>query len=600
MFANIGPILLAALGISFLIFIHELGHFVAARMFGVRVEIFSVGFGPRLFGFRRGDTDYRFSAVPLGGYVKMAGEYGDYDDERPLAADDLNAKPAWQRAVVFSAGVIVNFAFAFVVFPVAFALGVPFMAPMLGVVAPGGAAWQAGLRPGDQFVAVGGTPVYQFSDVALEVALGDPERMLVEVRRGDELMTVPLHPTRNADEGRYEIGIAPALDPVIQVAPDGPAARVGLQDGDRIVAIDGTPLDEAIDGAAALMLGALQSGSPVTLRYERNGTQHDARIEPLRDEDPRRPVLGMLPIATRVAGLRHSASSAEQPLEVGDTVLAVAGSLVTDAPSLRAALRAAPPGDVPVRVRRQREERTLTLPAALREPVASGDAAFELDWDGATVRISAEGALADAGLRSGDTILSLNGVALERYADLQERVQEGGGRYRLVYRPGDGGEPVTIEAESRPIPLWNYGIAVTPLQIFHKESIGGAIRAGVHTSANFLRTTWLTLTKLVTGDVAAKNLGGIVTISVISYHFAESGFTELLFFLGLLSINLGFINILPVPVLDGGQVMFLVFEKIKGSRLSERFMNSMQLAGLAAIVLLVVYVTYQDIVRLVG
>ncbi|MHC5210030.1 MAG: RIP metalloprotease RseP [Planctomycetota bacterium] len=600
MFANIGPILLAALGISFLIFIHELGHFLAARFFGVRVEIFSVGFGPRLFGFRRGDTDYRFSAVPLGGYVKMAGEYGDYDDERPLAPDDLNAKPAWQRAVVFSAGVIVNFGFAFIVFPIAFAMGVPFMAPVLGVIAPGGAAWQAGLLPGDEILSVNGNPAYQFSDVALEVALADPEHTKVTVRRGDAVVTVPLRPTRNTDAGRYEIGISPALDPRIQVTPGGPAERAGLQDGDHIVAIDGTQLEDAIDGAATLIVDVMQSGEPVTIEYERDGTRHEATVEAKRQENPERPVLGMLPVATRVAGLRGLAASSNQPLLVGDTVLAVAGQLVTDATALRAALLEAPAGDVPLRVRRDGEEQLLTLPAALRDPVAAGDAALELDWGGTTVRISDDGALADAGLQSGATILSLNGVTLDGYADLQERVSEGGGRYRLVYQPADGSAPATVEVDSRPIPLWDYGLAISALQVFHKESIGGAIRAGIHTSMNFLRTTWLTLTKLVTGDVAAKNLGGIVSISVISYHFAESGFTQLLFFLGLLSINLGFINILPVPVLDGGQVMFLIFEKIKGSQLSERFMNSMQIAGLLAIVALVVYVTYQDIVRLVG
>ena len=130
MLGDLGSILLAALGISFLIFIHELGHFLAARAFGVRVETFSIGFGPRLFGWRRGQTDYRLSLVPLGGYVKMAGEYGDLRDGTVLAADDLSAKPPWQRAIIFAGGVIVNVLFAFVAFPVAFALGVPFTAPV--------------------------------------------------------------------------------------------------------------------------------------------------------------------------------------------------------------------------------------------------------------------------------------------------------------------------------------------------------------------------------------------------------------------------------------------------------------------------------------
>src|SRR5262245_3252598 len=111
MLTQLGNILLAALGISFLIFIHELGHFAAARLFKVRVDTFSLGFGPRLWGIRRGATDYRLSAVPLGGYVKMAGEYGDYKPDEQPAPDELLAKPAWQRAIIFSGGVIVNFAF---------------------------------------------------------------------------------------------------------------------------------------------------------------------------------------------------------------------------------------------------------------------------------------------------------------------------------------------------------------------------------------------------------------------------------------------------------------------------------------------------------
>jgi regulator of sigma E protease len=141
---------------------------------------------------------------------------------------------------------------------------------------------------------------------------------------------------------------------------------------------------------------------------------------------------------------------------------------------------------------------------------------------------------------------------------------------------------------------------VKPIEALRAEGLAGSVRAGFDTSLNIIRTTWLTLLKLFTGDVATSNLGGIVSISVITYQFAELGFPKLLFFLGLLSINLGFINVLPIPVLDGGQVLFLILEKIKGRRLSERFMNGMQMAGLAAIVLLVLYVTYNDISRLVG
>ncbi|MBM3986233.1 MAG: RIP metalloprotease RseP, partial [Planctomycetes bacterium] len=249
MFSNLGSILLAALGISFLIFIHELGHFLAARLFNVRVETFSVGFGPRVWGFRRGETDYRLSAVPLGGYVKMAGEYGELRDGSTLAADDLTAKPPWQRAVIFSAGVVVNVIFAFIVFPVAFSLGVPFTAPVIGSVAEGGPAWQAGVQPGDEVLAVDGHRVYGFPDVALEVALSDPEGTTLRLRRDGRETEVVLRAARNTQEDRLEIGVGPASSRRLSVERDGLAWSAGLRPGDELVDVDGVPLsaDEAPD-----------------------------------------------------------------------------------------------------------------------------------------------------------------------------------------------------------------------------------------------------------------------------------------------------------------------------------------------------------------
>ena len=135
--------------------------------------------------------------------------------------------------------------------------------------------------------------------------------------------------------------------------------------------------------------------------------------------------------------------------------------------------------------------------------------------------------------------------------------------------------------------------------LVRKEDFAGALRAGTDGAINMLRTTWLTLARLFTGQVSTSHLGGIVSISVLTYQFAEWGLPKLLTFLALLSINLAIINILPIPVLDGGQILFLLLEAVRGKRLSERFLNGMQLAGLAFILALVLYVTYNDIMRLV-
>ena len=597
---NLGPIALAALGISFLIFIHELGHFLAARLFGVRVEIFSIGFGPRLAGFRRGETDYRISAVPLGGYVKMAGEYGDSAADAPPRPDDLLAKPAWQRAIVFSAGVIVNFLFAFLVLPIAFRLGIPFVAPVIGAVIPGGAAWASGVRPGDEVLAIDGSRVYQFSDVSSGVALGDPEGVLLRVRRGESELDLLVRPERDHQEERWDIGIMPAFDNRLAIVPDGPAAQAGLHDGDRVIAVNGRAIESAPGGVLGVLPAALRSGEPVTITSERDGAVVEARVEPAPGPPSDQLLLGIEPVMTRVSAVQAEAGGGDRlPLISGDVVLEVAGLRVTDPESIRAALESAPEGDVELLVRRDRQVEPLVLSPGSRAALLSGAVAFEHDSSGTAITILPGSSLAAAGVEDGDTITAIDDVGVTSYDELQRRIQQSGPRVQLSWRRGAEGEIRTAAVERRALPSFDYGMNVGLLRRLHREDLPGSIRAGIDTSLSMLRMTWLTLAKLFTGDVGTKNLGGIVQISVLSYRLADESFTELLCFLGLLSINLGFINILPIPVLDGGQLMFLLFERIKGRRLSERFLNSMQMAGLAAILLLVVYVTFQDIIKLI-
>ena len=597
MLGDLGSILLAALGISFLIFIHELGHFLAARAFGVRVETFSIGFGPRLFGWRRGQTDYRLSLVPLGGYVKMAGEYGDLRDGAVLAADDLSAKPPWQRAIIFAGGVIVNVLFAFVAFPVAFALGVPFTAPVLGSLAPGGPAWQADLRPGDEVLSVDGHRVYQFQDIALEVALADPQHTLLRVRRDGREFEVVLRSERDELQGRWQIGVGPAGDGTIAVEKGKAAAAAGLRTGDELVAIDGVPL--APDDRPELALERLfLNGGTAHVSVRRGDQTLDVVLEPKREEVPGKRLLGITPVDTRVVALRRAALDARFPLQPGDVVLEVAGQPVAGADEILLRVAEAPPGPVTLAVERDGESVAVLLPE--QRALLADDVAFDIDKGGTAVRVIPEGALAAAGVRDGDIIKALNGEPVHDYDTLQARAGNGDTRFHVDFLSRADGELHAVDVETRLPVRWDYGVFARMRESRQEESIPGALRAGVVTSLNMLRTTWLTLKKLVTGDVAADNLGGIVSISVLTYQFADTGLTKLLYFLGLLSINLAFINVLPIPVLDGGQMLFLLLEKLKGGRLSERFMNAAQLAGLLAIVALVLYVTYNDITRLVG
>jgi len=600
---------LAVLGISFLIFIHEAGHFVAARLFDVRVETFSIGFGPRLFGWRRRGTDYRISIIPLGGYVKMAGEYGDLPDDEEPDPGDLMAKPIWQRVVIFSAGVIVNIVFAFLLFPIAFGTGVPFLAPMVGDTQVGGAAWRAGLRPGDTILAVNGQRVWDFSDVALEVALGDPDELVFDVERDGVRFEQRVEPQRVG--GAYSAGIVvPHLATVElsddRVPTDGtPLPRDELHTGDRLLAVNGLRIGEPYRGSTLSTWRALQLAqgrfepSSLSLLVERDGEQLTIEHELTRlDPEPGdQRVIGAEAVQNLVAAVRGGSADALS-LREGDVVLGAPGHPVLRADDLyHLAERGAP---LEMRVERDGERLDLVLDQRDVEALRAGAVALGSNEKSARLLVTPGGPLARAGLLDGDELLSLDKQPMTDFASLLKVLQASPERvdHQLTYRRDGVDNSVSVRSEAPP--RWDLGFSPQRHDVVYDLGFGESLQAGFDASVNALRSTGMTLGKLFTGEVSADNLGGPVAIARITYGSAERDFSSLLHFLALLSVNLGVINILPIPVLDGGQILFLLFEKVKGGRLSDRFLQNAQLTGLVAILALMVYVTFNDLSRLVG
>src|SRR5690606_35153594 len=224
-------VLFAIIGIGIIIFIHELGHFLAAKKVGIRVERFALGFDPpfrgrhlRFFSFRRGETEYVLGMIPFGGYVKMAGEMlSDTSGDRRPADDEFLAKSIGARAFVLVAGAAMNIASAFIFFALAFAIGVPFMAPVVGKIVPGEPAWQAGLRAGDEIISINGERATRFEDLVLKIALSSRgEKINVGVRRPAESAEEPnayqelsfvVEPKWDEELGMREIGVVAPVSP---------------------------------------------------------------------------------------------------------------------------------------------------------------------------------------------------------------------------------------------------------------------------------------------------------------------------------------------------------------------------------------------------
>jgi regulator of sigma E protease len=228
--------------LGFLVFAHESGHFLLAKLFRVRVLVFSLGFGKRLFGFRKGATDYRVSLIPLGGYVRMAGDTPE--ENQPANPEEFLSKPKWQRFLILVAGPFMN-----VVIAIAFIAGISMVGtesviihPIIGEVTPGKPAARAGLLPGDRIVAINGEAMDDFDDIRLAIGTRSGTPLRIDYLRNGQRRTATLTP--EPEESEYgpvgRAGFRPFLDTTLgRVTAGSPAAAAGLRTGDRIISVNG-------------------------------------------------------------------------------------------------------------------------------------------------------------------------------------------------------------------------------------------------------------------------------------------------------------------------------------------------------------------------
>ncbi len=429
--------------LGLMILVHEWGHFIVARLFGVRVDVFSIGFGPRLFGWKRGATDYRISALPLGGYVRMAGQdlsEVDSGDVAPTGApDELMSKPRWQRALISFAGPAVNLILPVVLLAGFFVIkGLPYPAYLDKAVVITGLRStsplaKAGMHDGDRIIAINDieTPTWsKVNDVLMQIPITGNLRFNVEHQGAKQTIEVSAADIRKTDR---VLGNLPAPAMVGRVERGKPASRAGLQRGDVIVSVNGTPVRSWFEFFDAIRQS---NGQTLNAVVRRNGNELTIAIHPMQDKDE----------------------------------------------------------------------------------------------DGQTV--------------------------------------------------------------------WRIGMAPGTEWGFKEMSLAASVKEATDETIGATGKLMSVIGRLFTGKLSVRQLQSFVGIAVQAGQAVQDGPVDTINLMAMISLNLGILNLLPIPILDGGNILLLAMEAIRRRDFSLAFKERFVQVGFVFLLVLFAYVMYNDVVRL--
>jgi len=632
--------ILAILGISFLIFIHEWGHFYACRLTGTRTETFSIGFGPRLFGWeksRDGERrftvgrrqldpaehamDFRVAVIPLGGYVKMAGEIpgeGGAANGGEPAPDEFPAKSAWARSFIISAGVIMNFITAIVFYTVAIYGEKSFIPPVVGEVRPGGAAWHAGLQPGDRIRAVDGNATPTWIDLQMEIAFAsrDEAAPVVIERDGKTLPPIPVLPHYNEERGILAFGVGGVRG--LDFGEGDDAFSIGAFDRATVAGmpvVGGLQALKAIDVAFNAGLSEIRFAKPDGSSFVYAYKQPADAVEPPAETPGAK--IGVEPYGRPV--VKAVRGKAKQVFLVGDELVSArsAGEVLAlesrgDLQSLRFR-----PSVEEIVLRREEKESTRAVHLANQAEIAAflDQMAVEIELDNRVKPVAAGHLYRANGLyRYGAAPAVAAGIpAGARITKVGETLTPKWGDIVTAFQGIETGKPITLtiqvdEAapetrEITPIDLEYLGPAPwTPVELrehWHAEGFGSAVAMGFGRTVRETKNVFRTIGSLFAGTINFdKNIAGPITLVTVSKRFAERGMLRLLWFLAYVSVMLAVLNILPIPILDGGHLMFILIEKIKGAPLKDETIFRFQKIGMILLLVLMFFAFKNDIQRL--
>ena len=523
-----------------LVVVHEFGHFFFARVFNVRADAFSIGFGPVLFQRKFGETDFRVSAIPLGGYVKLLGEDPSAEMSDADRARSLPAQAPWKRFFIFFGGPFFNFLWAALVFMVMMAIGEPQVSTVVGRVLRDSPAAKAGFLPGDKILGVDGHRTLKFEDFLNELSEKASKPVSFQVDRAGAPLT--LQATAGSEEGfsvygeKKDVGTLDGLIPnprMVKVGISSSAStawKAGLKTGDEILSISGRKVSTFEEFESVYAGLKLQAGAPILLQVKSGESERAVTLAGRWTGD-----------AGADFGIYSSELFVEQP--------------VKDSPAEK------------------------------------------------------------AGILKGDQIIAVSGSPISSFFELRKKIQKAGeDKGQVTITVVRDGKTITFEiiptaaTERDPMlkKLKQFTIGVIPVPTMMEpvmviEQTWNPFKLVYQGFSRMVELSWrnlVSISKMVRGQVSVKSLGGPILIGKLAGDSISRGLLEFLRMMAILSIGLGVLNILPIPVLDGGHIVLLGIEAARGKALSMKQVEVVQSIGLGLILFIMIIVMKNDISRL--
>jgi len=692
-------VLLVVFGLGGIIFLHELGHFLAAKACDVHVTTFSIGFGPALpfCSFTYGETRYKLGLVPLGGFVAMVGEGEPGTVEGQEAKEDPRSfknKPVLQRMFVISAGVIMNLILGAVCFIAAYMNGVEEQPAIVASVDPGSAAWRAGIRPGERMLKLNDMDNLWFDDIRPTVSgTSKGEHVALDTEYRGVAHTYSIEPLRMEGALFPQLGVAgPSSvtlfhmrgDHTPPYIPGTPAANAkskaingsGFLPGDTILGTSDpadpskiTPLDITKSGFATANLEFQNrllrlAGKPVEVQVHRKSGGDSVSITlpaAFRNDTGLRMSMGP------IAAIRTGSSAEAVGIQPGDKITKVELPEPTGGPTLLSAdskdLPKGPTGTVkpldPLRLpfemnawadrwsKQPSPNRNVKMTVLREIDHTPKEVNLELTWDDAyhehfgslsnagspvplgglglayqvlsTVDNVVPGSAAhSAKVQPGDKVKEIrvkivdkdgqekDGVALpvgEHHWGMVDYTLQSQPPHKVELKIDRGGQEVKVTLDATPDTTWPVPadgmVFMKDLQTQKADSVGSALQMGARRTLRAIKSTYQGLYGMIFGRISVKLISGPITLARASYILAGENIWRLVLLLAIISINLAVVNFLPIPVLDGGHMVFLIYEWIRRKPPPVILHNVLTIIGLAMVLCMMLFAVGLDIWRLI-